>query len=686
MSLADLEALNAAQRQAVTAGRGPLLVLAGAGTGKTRVIIARIAYLARGGTEPHRIAAITFTNKAAREMRERLAPWRFSGEHAPWISTFHALGHHILRVEHRALGYRSGFPILDEADARGVLVEILRELGGVRVAETRLEEVRRAISRSKARFETAEEALAAAGGDAEYFAARAYVKYRERLAGMNAVDFDDLIMLPVRLIEGSGKNGALVEDWRRRFAHVLVDEYQDSNTAQYRFARLLAGPDENLCVVGDDDQSIYAFRGAEVEKILAFRRDFPRAKVIALEENYRSTERILLAANAVIANNPRRHAKSLRATRGPGETIECVELEDEDAEAEEVVARILARRRAGRLLREQAVLMRTALIARPFEEKLRMHGVPYTIIGAGSFFDRKEVRDALAYLRLLAHPADDIAALRILNTPRRGFGAQSRERLDAFARERGISIVEALGRAEEVPALSEPARAGGAALSAALAEARAALEGGGVAAAEVAHVLFERIGFGQALVEMAADANDLEFRRRAVAALFESLARFEERRGRERSLDDFLAGIALDTVSEEKDADAPLPDKVTLLTFHGAKGLEFASVTLAGIDDEMIPHARALGEGGEAALEEERRLFYVALTRARDELLLTRPGTRRRYGKDVPARESRFVAEIPEGLVERRTVTRADEPAADQSAAAGFLTEMRRRLARDAGE
>jgi len=666
----DLSPLNPEQLAAVTAGEGPLLVLAGAGTGKTRVITYRIAHLMTRGVAGDRILGITFTNRAAGEMRERLERMYPGLDPAPRLSTFHSLGLEILRAEHWRFGFRARFPLYDDGDSRALLTEVLREIGGAGLAEARVEDVRRAISRWKSRSIAPAAAEAGAEDELDGIAAQAYRRYQERLAGLNAVDFDDLILRPAELLANDPDAAAA---WQRRFEWVLVDEYQDTNTAQYRFARLLAGERENITVVGDDDQSIYAFRGAEVEKILSFRRDFPRARVITLERNYRSMGTILAAANAVIAQNPKRHPKVLRPERGAGSPIPFLTLEDEVAEASEVVSRIRAAKSRGVPFAEQAILLRSAIQARPFEEKLRFFEIPYTIIGGRSFFDRREVRDALAYLRLLVHPEDDIACLRILNTPRRGWGDGSRARLDEWCRGNGVSLLAGLARLDEVGGIPQPAKEGAAALLRALEAGRARLPGG---ATEAARRLLEDVGYDQALRELAAgDANEVEHRRRGIAMLLDSLARHEEKHGSGK-LDAFISALSLDGSRDEE----PEGDVLTLLTFHGAKGLEFASVHLVGIEEDLIPHRRAIAEGGSAALEEERRLFYVAITRARDHLTLTRALRRRRFGKEVETAESSFVAEIPDELLERRVVRESDAPALEAGDRGSFLSRIREGL------
>lgn len=666
----DLSVLNPEQLEAVTAGDGPLLVLAGAGTGKTRVITYRIAHLIRSGVPGDQILGITFTNRAAREMQERLLRMYPELDPRPTLSTFHALGLKILREEHERIGYRRRFPIYDDSDTRDLLTEVVRDLAGMSIAESSQDDVRRAISNWKSRFVAPEDAIERAHDDEEYLHARAYSLYYDRMQGLNAVDFDDLIFAPVQLFQ---RHEDVRDAWQERFRHVLIDEYQDTNTAQYEFARALVGERQNLCVVGDDDQSIYAFRGAEVEKILSFRRDFPRAQVVTLERNYRSMETILKAANAVIAHNPRRHEKVLVSARGPGQPIPLLVLEDEHAEAEEVVFRLIEARRRGIAYRDQAILLRSAIQARAFEEKLRFHDISYTIIGGRSFFDRREVKDLLAYLRLLVMPQDDIAALRILNTPRRGWGKTSRERLDEWARAQKTSILEALERADEIEGLPAGARASGKELVESLAHARGVVETG---SADAARQLSERINYDQALREISSDSQDVEFRRRNVQSLIESLGRYEEKRG-PGHLANFLQGTALnrDKADEEDDGDV-----LTLLTFHGAKGLEFANVFLVGIEDGLIPHRRAVAEGLDQALEEERRLFYVAITRARDFLTLTRCQSRRRFGKDHDAEESPFVAEIPEELLDRQEINRENQPAADEEQVADFMAQLRARF------
>ncbi len=662
----DLSELNPDQRRAVTAENRPLLVLAGAGSGKTKVITYRIAYLIQSGVPSDAVVGITFTNKAAKEMRDRLRAMYPDLKPFPLLSTFHALGLRILRAEARALDYRPRFPIYDEGETRGILLEEVRSFIGLSEAEKNLDHLRRQISRWKNRFITPDAAVDDADDDETYMQARIYQRYQARLAGLNAVDFDDLIYLPTRLLT---IDDGLRSKWTRKFQALLIDEYQDSNSAQFQFARLLAGREERITVVGDDDQSIYAFRGAEVERILSFERDFPHATRVTLDQNYRSLGYILEAANAVIGHNSKRHQKRLEPVRPGTGKVTLFVYPDEQTEAEDVVSRCIQAARRGVPYHEQAILIRSAIQARPFEEKLRFFDVPYTVVGTRSFFDRREVRDLLAYLRVLVIPEDDIATLRILNVPRRGWGTGSREKLDQFARDNRISVSAALNRLDEIPGISGSARAGSTALLTVLEAGRSKLEAS--ASAALRYVASE-IDYDQALSEVSKDIHELDFRRQGVEAFMKTVERFEERHGSEK-IDTFLQNLLIDRDASDGDQSG----KLTLLTFHGAKGLEFRRAVLAGIEDELIPHRRAVQEGGELAIDEERRLFYVALTRARDELILTRALTRRKFGRTLETLPSRFLAEIPEELVVTKQVENGDDEPVDADTAADYLAQLR---------
>jgi len=668
----DLSVLNPQQREAVEYPGGPLLVLAGAGTGKTRVITYRIAHLmAHQGIAGDSILGITFTNKAAREMRDRLKRMYPDLDPMPLLATFHGFGLRLLREEHALCGLRSRFPIYDDSDVNGVLTEIVRDLAGMSTADARVEEVKGAISRWKSEFLSPEKALERSADPFEELCARSFLRYIDRMRGLNAVDFDDLIHLPVKLLE---ENAEVARRWSERFEHLLIDEYQDTNSAQYRLARALVGTRQNLCVVGDDDQSIYGFRGAEVEKILFFRSDFPAAHVVTLEKNYRSVGSILEAANSVIAANPRRHPKKLVSQRGPGQAIPMLSCEGDMEEASEVVGSIHRAQQRGLSLSKQALLLRSAIQARPFEEKLRFFQIPYTIIGGKSFFDRREVRDVIAFLRCVIFPTDDIALLRILNTPRRGFGKVAREKVDGMARSRRCGVQEILGDSACLEEISPLSREGARQLICALEEARSSVAFDG---RKALCQLLEDVKYDDHLRHIAdSDASDLEARRNTVEGLLDSISHYEEKNGIGK-LQNWLRDIALDPRDEQ---DQEQGEVLSVLTFHSAKGLEFPLVYLAGIEEGLIPHRRALAEDGDRGEEEERRLLYVAMTRAMDHLVLSMARTRRRFGKEVECEESRFLADIPEELLDRKVIVEEEKPVLEGQSARDRIAQMRKKL------
>ncbi|MBT5738675.1 MAG: UvrD-helicase domain-containing protein [Planctomycetes bacterium] len=668
----DLDVLNPEQREAVEHPGGPLLVLAGAGTGKTRVITYRIAHLmAHQGIQGDRILGITFTNKGAREMRQRLERMYPDLDPMPVLSTFHGFGLALIRQEHQLCGLRSRFPIYDDSDVRSVLTEIVRHLAGMSQAEARVDDVKGVISRWKSEFLPPERALEASADSFEELCARAFLRYRDRMKGLSAVDFDDLIQLPVQLLE---QNEEARKRWSGRYDHLLIDEYQDTNSAQFRLARALVGEQENLCVVGDDDQSIYRFRGAEVEKILSFKKDFPAAHVVTLEKNYRSVGSILEAAHGVISRNPNRHPKKLISQRGPGSPIPLLICDGEMEEASEVVRSIHEARRSGLALSKQAILLRSAIQARPFEEKLRFYEIPYTIIGGMSFFDRREVRDVVAYLRCVVFPTDDIALLRILNTPRRGFGGVARERIDEQARSSGRGVQEVLKDPQVLEKISAISRKGARQLVDALDTARAQLA---IDGRKALCQMLEDVKYDNQLKEIAGtDPMELESRRSIVDGLLDSIAHYESKHG-PGNLQEWLRNITLDP---RDDGGEEQGEVLTLMTFHGAKGLEFPLVHLVGVEEGLIPHRRALAEDGDAGEEEERRLMYVAMTRAMDHLIISMARQRRRYGKDLECEESRFLLDIPQEHLVRREIQEQERPVLEGSSARERLKQMRERL------
>jgi DNA helicase-2/ATP-dependent DNA helicase PcrA len=635
-----LNELNPAQRDAVTATDGPVLVLAGAGSGKTRVITYRLAYLVAQGAEPGAILAVTFTNKAAEEMRERAAALlrRTGGDAgAIWLLTFHSFCARLLRREARAAGLRRDFPIYDADDQTAAVRQAVKNLRLPDRAWTPRELAAR-ISSAKNRRESPGALAERARNEAETEVASVYAEYQRILAKAGALDFDDLLVRAVELLE---EKAEVRERWRRRFGYLHVDEYQDTNRPQYELLRLLAGERANLFVVGDEDQAIYGWRGADIGNILRFHEDFPGAKVIRLEENYRSTQPILDAAAGVVANNRRRLGKSLRATRGPGPLVEYFEAADAAAEADYVSEEI------ARKLREApdaslAVLYRTNAQSRPFEDALRRRSVRYLVLGGMSFYQRAEVKDALAWVRLAVNPSDDVALVRVINVPPRGIGQTTLERLRERAAAAGASLWEALGSlldeagGKRLPALEDFRK-----LATELREAY-----GSESPAEFLRRVLERTGYLDWLVQQ--ETPEADARAENLSELVNAVAELGEGAEGEagESFQEFLDRAALVSDADGYDARA----RVVLMTLHTAKGLEFDEVFLCGLEEGLFPHARSMDSGD---IEEERRLCYVGMTRARDRLVLTSAQSRRSYGEDrfAPSVPSRFLAEIPAGLL-----------------------------------
>jgi DNA helicase-2/ATP-dependent DNA helicase PcrA len=644
-----LAGLNAAQREAVTTTEGPLLVLAGAGTGKTRVITHRIAYLLRMGVPTEAVAAVTFTNKAAREMRERVKALAGRGAKGVTLSTFHSLGVRLLREEAAALGYRPGFNIYDTADQLSLVKTILLEVRGATTSPDP-KAVLATISKAKNRFQMPDDLIEEATDDWEHLVARCYSRYQSDLRNMNCVDFDDLLLLPVLCLE---KHAEIAAKYRRKYRYLLVDEYQDTNGVQYRFLRLLIGPERNLCVVGDDDQSIYGFRGAEVDKILRFERDFPGTRVVKLEDNYRSTASILNLANAVIEGNVARHKKCLRSTLGQGEAVRWITTPDGEAEVDHVIRQVLNLIETERVPSTSiAILIRAGAQARPFEEKLRLRKIPYTLVGGQSYFDRKEIRDVLAYWMVAANPRDDLSFMRIINVPRRGIGTATARKLNDLAQESKISLLEAASRASASPGGVSPALRKALGHVADLFDrARRLLETRQFSRA--ARQLLEEACYREAVDELYHEPTTRLARWNAVEDLVRAVTDWErENPGAEFA--DFLEALALtkgdatDGASTEKKRQG-----LTILTLHSAKGLEFPHVFLVGVEEETLPHRRSVEEG-DAAVEEERRLLYVGVTRARETLTVTQAQSRVLYGQPRPRLPSRFLLEVEEtGYLQR---------------------------------
>jgi len=652
-----LEGLNPAQLEAASHFEGPLLVLAGAGSGKTRVLTARVCHLIREhGVPPDRILAVTFTNKAAGEMRERIGRLLAREPAGMWVGTFHAVGARLLRRHADRVGYDRSFTILD-ADQSLRLVKSVQESVHVDPKRWSPKGIRGEISNAKNQLIGAEDFVQRAEGTMDLFvrnAARVYPAYQEALERQNVLDFDDLLAKPVQLLETVPE---LLERYRSRFAFILVDEYQDTNRAQFRFVELLAGGHRNLMVVGDDDQSIYRWRGADIRNILDFEKAFAGARVVRLERNYRSTQRILDAANRVIAENVERKGKTLFTERVGGEPVTLLEALDESDEARWIVDELEARVRDTPTLsyRSVAVLYRTNAQSRALEDALRRAGVPYQIVGSVRFYERREIQDVLAYLRLISNPRDEGAFERVVNYPRRGVGETSLERLAAWATENDLSLLEAAARADEIPELraSQGLRA-----FAELVQ-RYSLRASQASIGELLEELIEELELVRHLHDEGPEGED---RARNVAELIAGAIDFDASILEDQDPDDpspdrfteldlFLQQVALVADVDKLDPNA---QAVTLMTLHNAKGLEFPLVFIAGMEEGLFPLARAYDEP--AALEEERRLFYVGITRAEDKLILSWARQRRRAGDLTFNLQSSFLESLPpEHLEPRRT-------------------------------
>ena len=640
------ETLNDMQQKAVYHTEGPLLILAGAGSGKTRVLTHRIAYLiGEKGVNPWNILAITFTNKAAQEMRERVDQIVGNDGGSVWVSTFHSTCVRILRRYIDRLGYDNNFTIYDTDDQKTLMKDVCRRLD-VDTKQYKERALLAAISHAKDELLTPDDIERNAGGDfREKRIAEIYREYQASLRRNNALDFDDLIVKTVELFR---KCGEVLEYWQDRFRYIMVDEYQDTNTAQFKFVSLLASRYENLCVVGDDDQSIYKFRGANIGNILGFERVFPGAKVIRLEQNYRSTQNILNAANEVIANNAERKPKRLWTENPEGDKIHFRQFMNGFEEAEYVVGDIAKGRREGRFqYRDCAVLYRTNAQSRLFEEKCLLANIPYKIVGGVNFYARKEIKDLLSYMKTVDNAADDLAVKRILNVPKRGIGATTITRVQDYADSMQMSFYEALQNAREIPSIGRAA---------------SKIEGfvsfiqslkSKAQAYTVEEILEEIIDLTGYVDELKAeDTEESRARIENIDELISKTVSYQDLRsaeGAEASLSGFLEEIAL---IADIDTVDPGQDYVLLMTLHSAKGLEFPNVYLAGMEDGIFPGSMSVFSADPSDMEEERRLCYVGITRAMKELTLTSARQRMIRGETQYNRVSRFVREIPRELVE----------------------------------
>ena len=711
----DLTTLNHAQLEAVVTTEGPLLVLAGAGSGKTRVITYRLAKLLEQGVSPRNILCVTFTNKAAFEMKVRAKNLVGKSLRGATLSTFHALGSHILREHPEKAGLRSGFTISDSGDQLGTLRRILRDL---RIDDRKFD-VKRILSAigkiKNAGLDAEGYAEKGAYGlklnellDEEYELAteQCYLRYEQSLRAQNVVDFDDLLLLTQRLFE---KDSELLEKLRHKWRYLMIDEYQDTNGAQFNLMRLLAGERKNICVVGDDDQSIYGWRGADIENILRFDTHFPGSKTVKLETNYRSTANILEVANSIIEKNTGRHDKRLKPAAGTGERVRISSADDEDAEAQQVAEAITALLAQGNLPKEIAVLFRSNVQSRAIELALRSANIAYRVAGGMDLFDKKEIKDLVAYLRVLDNPDDEQSLRRIINYPPRGIGDSTVERIDDWARERGLTLVAAMDKLDEVPGVAGKASDAITTFLSMLRDLRKVSSRRKIGT--VVRKLVESVGLEPALLASTDSATVASRRVDNVRQILKQIDRYEDRIKTEvkkststststgntgevagddddddeddeidpATLSGFLADLALgvrDDGGKKDDKDT----QVLLSTIHAAKGLEWKHVFVVGVEEELLPHARTLEGDGE--IEEERRLAYVAVTRARERLVVSWARTRNKYGRMVNRDRSRFLEDLPPDAVEETDGDMLPKRTAEQKEALAqdYMAQIRARI------
>lgn len=635
------DTLNDRQCEAVKHTEGPLLITAGAGSGKTKVLTCRIAHLLELGVAPYRILAITFTNKAAKEMKERVTNLVGAQADSIWLSTFHSFCAKLLRFEVDGFhGYTRNFTIYDSSDQLVLVKDCLKKLN-LDDKQFMPRSVLGTISSAKNVLMDAKAFAAKASDFYEQKVADVYALYQEKLRENNAVDFDDLLFLAVRLLQ---EKEDVREKYQSRFQYILVDEYQDTNHAQYALTKILAARWRNICVVGDADQSIYAWRGADIRNIIDFTRDYPDAASIKLEQNYRSTKTILHAANAVIDNNESRPKKTLWTENPAGNKIIHYQAQTEHDEADYIAGVIYNRHEISHEpYGDMAILFRTNAQSRVLEEKLMRYAIPYTMVGGTKFYDRKEIKDVLAYLRLLYNPEDSLSLTRIINVPKRNIGATTMKHVAAYAEEQGISLFEALSSTDEIP-VTKRARTSLENFAAMIFDLLNDIEGKDVLS--LIETVIKQTGYGDMLDKEAEHDPQGESRKENVGE-FLSVAKDYMDSNPDGNLQDFLENVAL--VSDVDDFESS-DSKVTLMTLHAAKGLEFPVVFLTGLDEGLFPHSRTLMDP--AQVEEERRLAYVGITRAERQLYVTNAITRTMYGRISAYMPSRFLAEIPPQLME----------------------------------
>ncbi|MBL0176427.1 MAG: UvrD-helicase domain-containing protein [Ignavibacteria bacterium] len=647
-----LKDLNPVQREAVKAIEGPVMIVAGAGSGKTRVLTTRIGYLLQCGVPAYNILSLTFTNKAAREMRERIEAL-IPGEDAKrlWMGTFHSTFARLLRRDADKIGFHKNFSIYDTDDSTSLIKAIMGDLG-ISTQQMAPAAVRHTISSAKNRMLSPEMYANAARELFEKKASEVYLEYTRRLRAANAMDFDDLILHPIRLFD---EHPEVLENYQQLFKFILIDEYQDTNQAQYQIVKRLAAAHQNICVVGDDAQSIYGFRGADIRNILDFQQAFPEAKTFRLEQNYRSTKMILQGADAVIKHNAKQIHKTLWTDNAEGDPISIIETADEGDEAKRIVHLMQDESRKKKLqLRDFAVLYRTNSQSRALEDAFRRNGIPYAIIGGVAFYRRKEIKDILAYLRLIVNPSDDEAAVRVINYPARGIGASTVARLREYALEQGVTFIEATINAGSVPSLGSAAvRRVGEFVT--LIQKYSSLRAD-LSAAELAGSLVDELGM---IAEFKLEGTvEARARMENVQELLSAIADYIPADGN-GTLEAFLAEASL---VADVDAHDPSRNAVTLMTLHSAKGLEFPVVFLVGMEEGLFPSSQSIDRD---EVEEERRLCYVGMTRAMHKLYMTHARLRMRWGERLQQMPSRFLDEVDPATAHRESARhRAERPAA----------------------
>ncbi len=639
----DLSKLNPSQREAVQTLSGPVLVLAGAGTGKTRVITYRMVQLLKSGVHPERILSVTFTNKAAKEMLERtMELLGKKTKSRPWISTFHSLCVNVLREDIKVLGYPERFTIMDRGDQESMARKVLRD---IRITEGSLRpnDLLNLISRWKSAGISPDRATEVALDDKELVGGLAYRRYQKELKATGSVDFDDLLLLTEHLFLNYPE---VLAKHQKRFSHVQIDEYQDTNGTQFRIIESLVREHHNLCVVGDDDQSIYGWRGAEVKHILGFGRHFPGAKTIRLEENYRCTDSILDMANRLVKHNRDRHDKVLRANKVAKEEVRFIEYPDEQLEAEKVIGEIkFLHEKKGYPYQQFAILFRTNEQPRIFEQELRRKQIPYVLMGSQSFYDRKEIKDLLCYMKAIARESDEQALLRIINTPARGIGTSTISKLRDRAVKSGKQIWDAIDDSVNAGEITPKAGESIHNFHGQIKRWRYQFNQNPKEMASIMHGLVNEIGYEYEIDKQYKDPQQQVARKAVIEDYVNSLADYVAK-ARKPSLDDYLSTVALERRDEEPDKEQMAnADAVKLMTMHSAKGLEFPRVYMVGMEEGLLPHKRTV-EGTESEIAEERRLAYVGVTRAQEALTLTRAAQRRKWGKMKKSIPSRFLREM----------------------------------------